>query len=101
MEMIERRVPDGSILRLIGKWIHVGVIEEGRLLTTERGKGQVISPLLASIYLHYVPDLWFEEVVKPRLWGEGYEIRYAADLILCFSVSGGRGARPASLGEAV
>jgi len=86
IEMIERRVVDGSILRLIGKWINVGVIEDGRLLVSETGtgQGQVISPLLGNIYLHYVLDEWFEEVVKPRLRGEAYEIRYADDFILCF-----------------
>ncbi len=86
VEMIEKRVSDGGILRLIGKWINVGVIEEGRLLVAETGvgQGQVISPLLANIYLHYVLDEWFETVVKPRLKGEAYEIRYADDFILCF-----------------
>ena len=39
MAMIERRVSDGSILRLIRKWIHVGVIEDGRLLVSETGDG--------------------------------------------------------------
>jgi group II intron reverse transcriptase/maturase len=86
MEMIGKRIGDGSILRLIGKWIHVGAIEEGRLLVNKTGigQGQVISPLLANIYLHYVLDLWFEEEVKPRLRGEAHEIRYADDGILCF-----------------
>jgi RNA-directed DNA polymerase len=86
MEMIGRRVGDGSILRLIGKWLNVGVIDQGRLLVTETGtgQGQVISPLLANIYLHYVLDEWFEKEVKPRLRGEAYEIRYADDFILCF-----------------
>lgn len=85
-ELIEKRVRDGSILRLIGKWINVGVLEDGRLLVTQTGvgQGQVISPLLANIYLHYVLDEWFEAVVKPRLRGEAYEIRYADDFILCF-----------------
>jgi RNA-directed DNA polymerase len=86
MEMIERRVKDGSILRLIGKWINVGVIDEGRLLTSKTGvgQGQVISPLLANIYLHYVLDEWFEQEVKPRLRGEAHEVRFADDFILCF-----------------
>jgi hypothetical protein len=77
IEMIEKRVSDASILRLIGKWINVGVIEDGRLLVSETGTGlgQVISPLLANIYLHYVLNEWFEAVVKPRLKGEAYEIR--------------------------
>jgi retron-type reverse transcriptase len=55
IEMIKKRVSDGSILRRIGKWIKVGVIEEGRLLVSETGtgQGQPISPLLANIYLHH------------------------------------------------
>jgi group II intron reverse transcriptase/maturase len=86
MEMIERRVRDGSILRLIRKWINIGVIDDGRLLHTKTGtgQGQVISPLLSNIYLHYVLDEWFETVVKPRLKGEACEVRYADDFILCF-----------------
>jgi len=74
VEMIERRVKDGSILRLIGKWINVGVIDEGRLLTSETGigQGQVVSPLLANIYLHYVLDEWFEQEVKPRRRGDAH-----------------------------
>src|SRR6266487_2085799 len=86
MAFVERRIGDGSILRLIRKWIHIGVIEDGRLLVTETGtgQGQVISPLLANIYLHYVLDEWFEQEVKPRLRGRAAEIRYADDFILCF-----------------
>ena len=86
VEMIEERVTDGSVLRLIGKWIKVGVIEDGRLLVSETGtgQGQPISPLLANIYLHHVLDKWFEDEVKPRLRGEAYEIRFADDAILCF-----------------
>jgi group II intron reverse transcriptase/maturase len=86
MEMVERRVSDASILRLIGKWINVGVVDDGRLLTSETGtgQGQIISPLLANIYLHHVLDVWFEEEVKPRLKGQAYEIRYADDGLLCF-----------------
>src|SRR5262250_2463284 len=86
VEMVEQRVTDGSVLGLIWKWIKVGVIEDGKLLVSETGtgQGQPISPLLANIYLHYVLDEWFEEVVKPRLKGEAYEIRFADDAILCF-----------------
>jgi group II intron reverse transcriptase/maturase len=86
MAMVERRVSDASILRLIGKWINVGVVDDGRLLTraTGTGQGQIISPLLANIYLHHVLDVWFEEEVKPRLRGEAFAIRYADDGLLCF-----------------
>src|SRR5499433_246926 len=67
MEMIEKRISDGSVLQLIRKWIQVGVIDDGRLLVSETGtgQGQTISPLLANIYLHHVLDEWLEEVVKP------------------------------------
>jgi group II intron reverse transcriptase/maturase len=86
IEMVEKRVRDGSVLRLIQKWIKVGVIEDGKLLMSETGtgQGQPISPLLANIYLHHALDVWFEEVVKPHLKGEAYEIRFADDAILCF-----------------
>jgi group II intron reverse transcriptase/maturase len=86
MEMIEKRVRDGSVLCLIRKWIQVGVIEEGRLFLSETGtgQGQTISPLLANIYLHFVLDEWFENEVKPRLRGAAHEIRFADDAVLCF-----------------
>jgi group II intron reverse transcriptase/maturase len=86
MELVEKRIGDASVLQLIRKWIKVGVIEQGRLLVSETGtgQGQTISPLLANIYLHYVLDEWFEEVVKPRLRGEAHEIRFADDAVLCF-----------------
>lgn len=86
MELIERRVRDTSMLRLIRKWINVGVIDDGRLLTskTGTGQGQIVSPLLSNVYLHYVLDLWFELVVKPRLRGEAYLVRFADDFVICF-----------------
>jgi RNA-directed DNA polymerase len=86
MELVQKRIGDSSLLRLIGKWLHVGVVDEGRLLVTETGvgQGQVISPLLANIYLHYVLDTWFEDEVVPRLRGAAYLIRYADDVLFCF-----------------
>ena len=86
MEMVERRISDTSILRLLRKWINVGVIDEGRLLVnkTGTGQGQVVSPLLANIYLHFILDQWFEDEVKPRLKGKAFEVRYVDDVLLCF-----------------
>lgn len=86
MEMVERRISDASILRLIRKWINVGVIDDGRLLLSETGtgQGQIISPILANVYLHFVLDEWIEHDVKPRLRGKVFEIRYADDALLCF-----------------
>ena len=86
MEMIEGRISDASILRLIRKFISVGVIDDGRLLLSETGtgQGQVISPLLANVYLHFVLDTWIEHEVKSRLRGKVFLIRYADDAVLCF-----------------
>jgi group II intron reverse transcriptase/maturase len=86
MEMIEQRISDRSLLRLIGKWINVGVLDQGRLLCSETGigQGQVISPFLANVYLHNVLDKWFEDVVKPRLRGQAFLVRYMDDAVICF-----------------
>jgi len=86
MAMIERRISDASILRLLRKWINVGVIDEGKLLVSDTGtgQGQIISPLLANVYLHHVLDEWIAHEVRPRLRGRVFEIRYADDAVLCF-----------------
>lgn len=83
-EFLKRRVRDGVILRLIGKWLHAGVLEDGTLTVPEHGtpQGGVISPLLANIVLHYVLDEWFEADVRPRLKGEAFLIRYADDFVI-------------------
>src|SRR5271169_737345 len=83
-EFLKRRVRDGVILRLIGKWLNAGVLEEGVLTVPEEGtpQGGVISPLLANIFLHYVLDEWFAKEVRPRMKGEAFLIRYADDFVI-------------------
>ncbi|MFL5512896.1 MAG: group II intron reverse transcriptase/maturase [Gemmatimonadales bacterium] len=85
-ELLQLRVRDGVILRLIGKWLNAGVLEDGAISTPEAGtpQGGVISPLLANIYLHYVLDEWFERQVKPRLRGRAFLVRYADDFVIGF-----------------
>ncbi len=85
-KMLEIRVADGSLLRLIGKCLHVGVLDGVELSTSESGtaQGSVLSPLLGNVYLHYVLDLWFEQEVKSRLRGRATLIRYADDFIIGF-----------------
>jgi len=86
-EILRRRVRDGVLLRLIGKWLNAGVMEDGNLSFPDEGtpQGGVISPLLANIYLHYVLDEWIEQEVKPRLRGRVFLIRYADDFVLGFT----------------
>src|SRR5262249_35010545 len=78
-KMLEVRVADGSLLRLIGKCLHVGVLDGETMVEPELGtaQGAVLSPLLGNVYLHYGLDLWFETEVKPRLQGKATLIRMA------------------------
>lgn len=86
-ELLHQRVRDGVLLRLIGKWLHAGVMEAGELTYPEEGtpQGGVISPLLANVYLHYVLDVWFHTEVLPRLHGRAWLIRYADDFVIGFT----------------
>jgi RNA-directed DNA polymerase len=86
-ELLRRRIRDGVLLRLIGKWLKAGVLEGGNVSLPSAGtpQGGVISPLLANVYLHYVLDVWFEREVKPRLWGRAFLIRYADDFVIGFA----------------
>jgi len=85
---VRRRVNDGSILRLIGKWLNAGVMEEDRLEYPDKGtpQGGVISPLLSNIFLHYVLDDWFAQEVKPRTKGKCFIMRWADDFIIGFQL---------------
>ena len=86
-ELLRHRIRDGVLLRLIGKWLNAGVLEDGSLTFPEAGtpQGGVVSPLLANVYLHYVLDVWFEREVKPRLKGRAFLIRYADDFVMGFT----------------
>ena len=84
---LKRRVRDGVLLRLIGKWLNAGVLEDGCITHPETGnpQGGVISPMLSNLFLHYVLDEWFEQEVRPRLKGQSFLIRYADDFVMGFS----------------
>ena len=86
MKCLTQRIADPNLLRLIGKFLNAGVMEEGKLIETDKGtpQGGILSPLLANIYLHYILDLWFERQVKRQLKGFACLIRYADDFVVCF-----------------
>ncbi len=86
VELLQRRCADKSLLRLIGKCLHVGILEDGGIVSPETGttQGSTLSPLLANVYLHYVLDQWFEDEVKAKLQGKATLIRYADDFIIAF-----------------
>jgi retron-type reverse transcriptase len=85
-QMLSKRVRDGVVLQLIGKWLNAGVMEQGCVHHPETGtpQGGVISPLLANIYLHEVLDVWFERDVRPRMRGRAVLVRYADDFVIAF-----------------
>src|SRR5664279_349728 len=86
-EILRRRVHDGVLLRLIGKWLNAGVLEDGSMMYPTEGtpQGGVISPLLANIFLHEVLEVWFDREVKPRLSDEAALYRYADDAVFVFA----------------
>lgn len=88
--VLAKRVRDGVLRRLIGKWLKAGVLEGGRVTVPEMGtaQGSVLSPLLANVYLHAVLDEWFEQEVKPGLQGQAVLIRYCDDFVLSFTHEG-------------
>lgn len=83
MDFLRIRIKDREFLRIIGRLLKAGVVEEGKYLDTERGtpQGAVLSPLLSNIYLHYVLDLWFEKRGRGNLKGKAYLLRFADDFI--------------------
>jgi RNA-directed DNA polymerase len=86
IRFVEHRIADRRILRLIRKWLTVGVLEGTVLTATEIGtpQGSVISPLLANVFLHYVHDLWVQHWRRRYARGNVVVVRYADDLVVGF-----------------
>jgi hypothetical protein len=84
---LQQRIRDGVVLRLIGKWLNAGVMEDGAVTHPEAGspQGGVVSPVLANVYLHYVLDQWFAREVQPHLKGRAYVVRDADDFVIGFT----------------
>jgi len=86
-DLLQIRVRDGVVKRLIGKWLSAGVMEANNNISRQDvgcPQGGVVSPILSNLYLHHVLDVWFHEMVKPRLKGDSFLIRFADDfLIVC------------------
>jgi RNA-directed DNA polymerase len=85
-ELLSQRVSDKSIMRLINQWLKVGIIDGKSMHHNRTGtpQGNIISPLLCNIYLHYVFDKWMSETIKPLLSGEIFIVRYADDFVIGF-----------------
>lgn len=85
-KMLEVRIDDERVLRLVDRMLRGGVMEDGLTRASEEGvpQGGVLSPLLSNVYLHYALDLWFERVFRKSCGGEAYYFRYADDFLACF-----------------
>lgn len=85
MACLKQRIRDRGFLRLIGRFLRAGVMEEGKYLESEKGtpQGGVLSPMLANIYLHALLDVWFEGKLKRGIRGYAELIRFADDFVIC------------------
>lgn len=86
LELLQIRVADTPLLRLLGKCLHVGVLDGEEFSKPDEGtaQGSIISPMFGNVYLHYVLDCWFERDIEPRLKGRARLIRYADDFVVGF-----------------
>jgi group II intron reverse transcriptase/maturase len=86
LRFLRHRIGDERIIRLVRKWLKVGVLEEGNWSVSATGtpQGAVISPLLANVYLHYVFDLWVHQWRRREATGNVIVVRYADDIVVGF-----------------
>jgi RNA-directed DNA polymerase len=80
------RIADKRVLRLIGKWLAAGVVEDGKWSQTVEGapQGASVSPLLANVYLHHVFDLWADWWRRHVARGDVIIVRFADDFVTGF-----------------
>ena len=86
IKMVEHRITDKRVVRLLQQWLHAGVMEAGQHIESETGtaQGSIISPLLANVYLHYVLDLWAQQGRTRHARGDMIIVRYADDFVVGF-----------------
>ena len=86
IKFVEHRLADARVIRLLKKWLHAGVLEDGQIQRSELGtvQGGSISPLLANIYLHYAFDLCVEQWRRRHAKGDVVIVRYADDWVAGF-----------------
>jgi RNA-directed DNA polymerase len=88
MRFVAHRIGDANLLRLIRRFLKAGVLEDGAFCASEQGtpQGNLLSPVLSNIYLHYVLDVWFERRFARQCRGKAYLVRFADDFVGCFEL---------------
>jgi len=83
---VAHRVGDKNLLRLIQRFLKAGVLEDGAFSATDEGtpQGNLVSPVLSNIYLHYALDVWFERRFARQCQGKAFLVRYCDDFVACF-----------------
>jgi len=86
MDELRKRIDDESLLRLVGKCLHVGILDGETYSEPDIGtvQGSALSPLLGNVYLHYALDEWFAREVAPRMKGAARLVRFADDFAIGF-----------------
>lgn len=86
LKFLNYYIKDKNILRLVKKYLKAGIIDNGQLVKSDEGtaQGNIISPVLANIYMHNVLTLWFQYIIAKECKGECFLVVYADDFIAGF-----------------
>ena len=86
LELIQYRISDPNILWLIKKTITAGVVEDNKWHPTIKGteQGNLASPTIANIYMHYALALWYAVRFKKTCRGDSGLVIYADDFVATF-----------------
>jgi len=84
LKMLEEKIADKNLLKIIRRFLKAGVMEAGKLYQTEEGtpQGGILSPTLSNIYLHYILDLWMERIIIGDMQGYMGLLRYCDDFVI-------------------
>ena len=82
-------IKDPNIIGLVKKYLKVGVLDDGELMLNEEGsaQGNIISPILANIYMHNVLTLWYKFIITKECKGDNFLIVYADDFLSLIHIS--------------
>jgi len=86
LNAIKFRLADPNILWLVKKMLTAGIMEEGSWKPSTIGteQGNLASPVIANIYMHYTLAKWFEVKFKPTCRGKCGLVIYADDFVATF-----------------